>query len=152
WQRHMAQLALHAGQALFARVQTGAGDPNERIDTLRAAIGWFGSGVAVAALDQTLRDALTSARAALWPTYQEAANALLQRQEFHAARRLLREAQADTDCPPDVQASLRDMLATTFGAEVGQLTADAIRRMQEGKEDECLATLDRAETLLATIP
>jgi len=152
WQRHMAQLALHAGQALLARVQSGAGDPDERIDTLRAAIAWFESGITVAAADETLQDALQTARSALWPTYEEAVNALLQRQEFHVARRLLREAQADEDCPPAVQASFREMLAATFGGEVGQLTAEAIRRMQEGKEEECLATLDRAETLLGTIP
>jgi tetratricopeptide (TPR) repeat protein len=152
WQRHMAQLALHAGQALLARVQSGAGDPDERIDTLRAAIAWFESGITVAAADETLRDALRTARSVLWPTYEEAVNALLQRQEFHVARRLLREAQADEDCPPTVQASFREMLAATFGGEVGQLTAEAIRRMQEGKEEECLATLDRAETLLGTIP
>src|SRR5882762_9584013 len=48
WQRHMAQLALHAGQALLARVQAGAGDAGERIDTLRAAIAWFESGLTVA--------------------------------------------------------------------------------------------------------
>src|SRR5437667_350328 len=65
---------------------------------------------------------------------------------------LARRAQADEDCPPPVQASFREMLAATFGGEVGQLTADAIRRMQEGKEEECLAALDRAETLLGTIP
>ncbi len=152
WQRHMAQLALHAGQALLARAESGAGDGGERIDTLRTAIAWFESGITVAAGDETLRDALTTARAALWSTYEEAATTLLQRQEFHVARRLLREAQADEDCPPAVQASFREMLAATFGGEVGQLTAEAIRRMQEGKEEECLATLDRAETLLGTIP
>jgi len=152
WQRHMAQLALHAGQALLARVQAGSGDPRERIDILRAAIAWFESGITVAADDETLRDALRTARATLWPTYEEAANAMLQRQDFDVARRLLREAQADEDCPAPVQASVREMLAATFGAEVGQLTADAIRRMQEGKEDECLAALDRAESLLGTIP
>jgi len=152
WQRHMAQLALHAGQALLARVQVGSSDADERIDTLRAAIAWFESGITVGANDETLRDALRTARGALWPTYEEAANALLQRQEFHVARRLLQEAQADEDCPLPLQASFREMLAATFGGEVGQLTADAIRRMQEGKEEECLAALDRAETLLGTIP
>src|SRR5206468_3918002 len=120
WQRHMAQLALHAGQALLARVQAGAGDAGERIDTLRAAIAWFESGLTVAADDETLHDAVRTARASLWPTYEEAVTALLQRQEFHVARRLLREAQADEDCPPPVQASFREMLAATFGGEVGQ--------------------------------
>src|SRR6266446_1688548 len=138
--------------ALLARVQAGAGDAGERIDSLRVAIAWFESGITVAAADETLRDALTTARSALWPTYEEAVNGLLQRQEFHVARRLLREAQADEDCPIAMQASFREMLAATFGGEVGQLTADAIRRMQEGKEEECLAALDRAETLLGTIP
>ena len=151
WERHMAQLALKTGQGLLARGQ-GTGDPDERIDALRKAIGWFESGIAVAQGEETLREALRAARDALWPAYEQAVAGMLQRQEFHVARRLLREALADESCPPAVQAAYREMLAATFGGEVGQLTAEAIRRMQEGKEDECLATLDRAETLLATIP
>src|SRR5262249_35950289 len=132
--------------------QVGSGDAGEGIDTLRAAIAWFESGMTVAADDETLSDALRTARAALWPTYEEAANAMLQRQDFPAARRLLREAQADEDCPPAVAALFREIPAAPFRGEVGQLTADAIRRMQEGKEEECLAALDRAESLLGTIP
>src|SRR2546422_9282740 len=44
------------------------------------------------------------------------------------------------------------MAAAPLGGEVGRLAADASRRMQEGKEEECLAALDRAETLLGTVP
>src|SRR5262249_56551656 len=39
WQRPMAQLALHAGPAPFARVAGGAGDPHQRIRPPRPAAG-----------------------------------------------------------------------------------------------------------------
>ena len=44
------------------------------------------------------------------------------------------------------------MLTGTFGSEIGQLTAQAIRSMQEARESEALAALRRAEELLDTVP
>jgi tetratricopeptide (TPR) repeat protein len=153
WERHLAALALDIGRSLLARSQGGSGiDPEERVGTIRSAITWLDGGVAVVPGDAALREAAAEARRALWPTYEEVVAGLVQRQEFHLARRLLREAMADEECPPDLQGTFRDLLAATFGGEVGQLTAEAIRRMQEGKEEEAVATLERAETLLATIP
>jgi tetratricopeptide (TPR) repeat protein len=76
---------------------------------------------------------------------------LIQRQEYHAARRMLTEALTDADCPAALQRKFSELLSATHSGEVGQLTAEAIRRMQEGREAEALATLDRAEELLSTI-
>lgn len=153
WERHLAALALDIGRSLLARSQGDSGiDPEERVGAIRSAITWLDGGVAAVPGDAALREAAAEARRALWPTYEEVVAGLVQRQEFHLARRLLREAMADEECPPDLQGTFRDLLAATFGGEVGQLTAEAIRRMQEGKEEEAVATLERAETLLATIP
>lgn len=153
WERHQAALALSTARTLLDRAQGGgAVDADERATTVRSAINWLEGGLAVAAGDSALRDTLTTAREALWPTYAEVINGLVQRQEYHSARRLLREALADQECPVALQADFRELLSATFGGEIGQLTAEAIRRMQEGKEEEALATLDRAESLLATIP
>ena len=49
-------------------------------------------------------------------------------------------------------APFEELLSGTFGGEIGQLTAQAIRSMQEARESEALASLRRAEELLETIP
>ncbi|HEV8641793.1 MAG TPA: hypothetical protein VGV13_11900 [Methylomirabilota bacterium] len=152
WERHLASLALHVGQQLLAQAQSpGATDAEERVSTLYAAITWFDRGVAAAPGDDALHEAAAAARAALWPTYDQVTAELIQRQEYHAARRLLTEALTDVDCPADLQQTFSELLSATHSGEVGQLTAEAIRRMQEGREVEALATLDRAEELLSTI-
>jgi tetratricopeptide (TPR) repeat protein len=78
-------------------------------------------------------------------------NRLLQRQEFEAARRLLREALDDPRLPSAWVGDFQALLSGTFGGEIGQLTAQAIRSMQEERESEALGALQRAEELLATI-
>jgi tetratricopeptide (TPR) repeat protein len=152
WTRHLAALSLSTAQSLLARTESVARDSEERITTIRSAMNWLEGGLAAVPGDAELVQTLARAREALWPTYDEVINALVQRQEFYGARRLLREALADEDCPAALRASFRDLLSATFGGEVGQLTAEAIRRMQDGKEDEAIGTLERAEGVLATIP
>lgn len=152
WERHLGALALRVGQELLGRAQGGNAEAEDRVTMLHSALTWLEGGMAAVPTDSTLRDAADAARALLWPTYGEAVNELIQRQEFHVARRVLREAMADEQCPADLQSSFRDLVSTTYSGEVGQLTAEAIKRMQEGKEEEALATLDRAEGLLTTIP
>jgi tetratricopeptide (TPR) repeat protein len=152
WTRHLAALSLSTAQSLLARTESAARDSEERITTIRSAMNWLEGGLAAVPGDAELVQTLARAREALWPTYDEVINALVQRQEFYGARRLLREALADEDCPAALQSSFRDLLSATFGGEVGQLTAEAIRRMQDGKEDEAIDTLERAEGVLATIP
>src|SRR4029450_2178218 len=89
---------------------------------------------------------------ALCEAYEPHPTALLQRQDFGGARQLLREA-LDDPTPPAVRAAgFRGLFSTTFGAEVGALTAQAILGMQEGREAEALEALKKAEVVLASIP
>lgn len=152
WQRHLAALALNVGQQLLAQAKSATGAGEETVTALHAAIRWLEGGLTAASEDHALKETAIEARAALWPTYERVATDLIQHQEHQLARQLLRQALTDSDCPADMQASLRELFATTHSGEVGQLTAEAIRRMQEGKEEEALATLDRAEGLLTAIP
>lgn len=151
WARYLASLALGMGQALLERA-AGDAEPETRVATVRAAIQWLEDGLAASPDDADLREALDGARAALWDAYEQAATALTQRQAHAEARHLLREALADERCPPARQAAFRERLAAAASAEIGQLTADAIRRMQEGHEAEALAALARAEALFAQAP
>jgi tetratricopeptide (TPR) repeat protein len=150
YRRHLASHALEAAQARIARAASH--DVGERMAVIRAAIAWTQHGLAAVPWDPGLIDAREAAHDALWLAYEQAATALLQRQEYSWARQLLREALDDPELPPSRAASFRGLLAGTFGGEIGQLTAQAILSMQEDRESEALGTLRRAEQLLETIP
>ena len=151
WERSLAALALTAGrQSLIGAVEGGQAR-RERVDSLRSAIEWLERGLAVTPGDAAMREALGSAREALWPAYEAIVKALVQRQEFVEARRLLDEVMADPDCPPARQSAFRALLGDAMGGEVGQATAEAVRHMQGGREDEAVAALARAESVMAVI-
>jgi tetratricopeptide (TPR) repeat protein len=150
YRRHLVTLALDAAKARTA--QAASHDVGERMAVIRTAIAWTERGLAAVPWDPGLIDAREAAQDALWQAYEQAASALLQRQEFSGARRLLREALDDPKLPPARAAGFRGLMSGTFGGEIGQLTAQAILNMQEGRESEALLTLRRAEELLETIP
>jgi tetratricopeptide (TPR) repeat protein len=150
YRHHLAALALDAAQVRLARV--AGHDAGDRVPVIRDAIAWAERGLAAVASEPELERTREAAHDALWQAYEHAAMALLQRQEFGAARQLLREALEDPALPAVQAAGFRGLLSSTFGAEVGQLTAQAILSMQEGREPEALDSLQRAEAVLAAIP
>jgi len=150
YRRHLAALALDAAQARLGRA--GNHDTGDRVATIRTAIAWTERGLAAVASDPALSNAREAAHEALWQAYEQAVTALLQRQEFGGARQLLHEALDDSALPAVRAAGFRGLLSSTFGAEVGQLTAQAILNMQEAREPEALESLRHAEEVLATIP
>ncbi|PYN33160.1 MAG: hypothetical protein DME01_19370 [Candidatus Rokuibacteriota bacterium] len=149
YRRHLATHALEAAQARLARADSH--DPGDRMAVIRSAIAWTERGLAGAPSDPALSDAREASHEALWQAYEQAATALLQRQEFPEARQILHEALDDPKLPAARAAGLRGLLSGTFGGEIGQLTAQAILSIQEGREAEALGVLQRAEGLLAAI-
>ena len=147
---HLAALSLDAAQARLTRA--AGHDTGDRIATIRSAIAWSDRGLAAVASDTGLAAAREAAHDALWQAYELSATGLLQRQDFGGARQLLREALDDPALPPVRAAGFRGLFSSTFGAEVGQLTAQAILGMQEGREVEALESLKKAEVVLASIP
>jgi len=147
---HLAALSLDAAQARLTRA--AGHDTGDRIATIRSAIAWSERGLAAVASDAGLAGAREAAYEALWHAYELSATALLQRQDFGGARLLLREALDDPALPAVRAAGFRGLFSSTFGAEVGQLTAQAILGMQEGHEVEALESLKKAEVVLASIP
>ena len=150
YRRHLATHAVAAAQARLARAASH--DPVERMAVIRTAIAWAERGLAVAPADQALGAAREASHEALWQAYEHAATTLLQRLEFTGAREILHEALDDPQLPPVRAAGFRGLLSGTFGGEIGQLTAQAILSMQEGRDAEALDVLRRAEELLAAIP
>ena len=153
YQRYLAALALSAGRKLVARAETLPETAGEnRVTALRHAVLWLRQGLVCAPDDPNLSFALERSRKGLWVSYGKLATVLIQRQEFHGARRLLREALAEEDFPEDRREVFKDLLATTFSGEIGQLTAHAIRIMQDEHQREASTSLQRAEALLSSIP
>lgn len=151
WARHLSTLAVEAARAGLTRARA-AGDGEGRVRAARQVLEWVEVGRSVGGDDPALAEVAEAARAALWPACEEAVAVLVHRQEFGAARRLAQEALADPACPPQVAAALEVMVTATLGGEVGQLSAEALRRLQEGREDEALGILARAEAVLGAIP
>ena len=150
YRRHLATHALEAAQSRLERA--GSHDVGERMAVIRSAIAWTERGLEAVAADPALADARQASHEALWQAYEQAATALLQRQEFPGARRILHEALEDPKLPAARAAGFRGLLSGTFGNEIGQLTAQAILHMQEGRESEALGVLQKAEEQLAAIP
>ncbi len=150
YRQHLGALALTAVQTWLARAE---GHENEdRVEALRTALVWVARGLDAMPVDDRLQAAREAALRALWPAYEQSVHAHLQRQEFEEARRLLRAALDEPDVPPARVEEFRELLSGTFGGEIGQLTAQAIRSMQEERESEALAALRRAEELLTAVP
>lgn len=153
YQQQLAALATTVSRRLLARAeQIAEGPSEERIGTLRQAILWLGQGLAETPEDGELASALERARRGLWAAYGQTVTALIQRQEFHRARRLIRDALADDEFPPDRRGQFNELLSSTFTGEIGQLTASAIRALEDEREGEALAFLQRAEGILSSVP
>jgi len=152
YQRQLASLAESVAQGLLAEAERQAGPASEeRLATIRSAAAWLERGMVAAPADAALTELAASAQAMLWPAWERTVMALAQRQEFRTARRLLREALADPGFPAGRTETFKELFSGTFSGEIGQLTAQAIRSMQEARESDALASLQRAETLLDTL-
>ncbi|MEK7709646.1 MAG: hypothetical protein AAB324_02765 [candidate division NC10 bacterium] len=151
YQAQAAALAAGASRRLLERAEQIA-EPEERIRGLRQAMIWLRQGLASAPGDADLQSGQERARRGLWASYDQTAAALIQRQEFHRARRLIREALADEDFPADRRGQFTELLSATFTGEIGQLTASAIRTLEDEREREAVSFLQRAEGILSAMP
>jgi hypothetical protein len=152
YQQQLVSLAVNVAQGALAAAanQLDAGS-EERVAAIREAVTWLERGQQMTGGEQALDELRMSAHALLWPAYEQVVMALLQRQEFGAARRHLRDALDDPAFPRARAARFRELLSGTFSGEIGQLTAQAIASMQHAREAEALGALTRAETLLGSI-
>ena len=152
YQRQLATLARGVAEDLIASAGAHvAPDSENRVSALRDALAWLEGGRAAAPGDAALRELAATAETLLWPAYEQVVMALVQRQEFNAARRLLREALEHERLPSARAETFRELFSGTFAGEIGQLTAQAIRSMQDARETEAQGALERAERLLETV-
>jgi tetratricopeptide (TPR) repeat protein len=151
YQRQLAALAEGAARARLTDSERVRPDSETRLWALREAATWLDCGLRATPADPALTELAEGVRESLWPAWERTVMALVQRQDFRAARRLLREALADPRFPPGLGESFRGLFSGTFSGEIGQLTARAIRSVQDAREADALAALRRAEGLLAAL-
>ena len=152
YQRQLAALADGVAGGLLAEADRHSGPQSEeRLAAIQSAVTWLRGGVAAMPADGRLADLAASAEAMLWSAYERTVMAFVQRQDFRAARRLLREALADPQFPAARIEAFRELFSGTFSGEIGQLTAQAIRSVQDAREVDALAALQRAESLMGTL-
>jgi tetratricopeptide (TPR) repeat protein len=152
YSRQLASLATEVARGLVADVESGRGPTSEQdVDRLRQAVDWAERAAATVPNDEGLRALATDLQRRLWPTCEGVVLGLVQRQQFRSARALLREALDDPRFPAARAATFRELFSGTYGGEIGQLTAQAIRSMQAARETEALAALERAEELLESL-
>jgi hypothetical protein len=152
YQRQLAALAEGVARDLLAGAERQAvPDSEERLAAARDAVAWLECGLAAAPGDAGLAALAAGAQEMLWPAWERTVMALVRRQDFHAARGLLREALADPRFPSSRSETFRGLFSGTFSGEIGQLTAQAIRSVQDAREADALGALQRAETLLGAL-
>lgn len=150
--RQLATLTAHVAQLLVAQAEDVRGPSSEEdLSMLREALDWLECGAASAPTDTELGERAADVQRRLWPAYERVVMGFVQRQQYRAARRLLREALDDPRFPAARAETFRELFSGTYGGEIGQLTAQAIRSMQDARETEALGALERAEELLGTI-
>jgi tetratricopeptide (TPR) repeat protein len=152
-QQQLASLAAIVGRRFLQQAErTREEEEMERIQALRQATLWLREGVSVRSDDAELLSGLERARRGLLAAYGRVATAMIERQEFHGARRLLREALSEEQIPVERREVFLDLIASTFAGEIGILAADAVRALEAGQENEAVVLFQRAEKVLSSVP
>ena len=150
--QQLASLAESVARACLADAERrAAASSEERLGAFRDAMMWLDCAQAAAPGATAAAELASAVDALLWPEWERTVVMLAQRQDYRAARRLLREALADSRFPPSRAETFRSLFSGTFSGELGQLTARAIKSVQDARESDALAALRRAEHLLGAL-
>ena len=144
--------------SLVQSVASSAGDATDgeadavRLRELRACLVALEAALGAAPGDESLLTSHATVRDALSPACERLVARVVSGEGDDQARDLVVETLADDVMPVAWRERLGEQLAAASSAEIGQLTAQAIRSVQDGKDGEALETLERAERLAATLP
>ena len=128
------------------------GAETARARELRACLAALDQALGVASADEALACAQVAVRDALATAAERLVARVVSGDADDTARALVVEVLADETMPAPWRERLREQLAAASSAEIGQLTAQAIRSVQDGKDGEALEALERAERLAAALP
>jgi hypothetical protein len=151
--RHLITLVRSVVDPIVAAGAAAEGDEAAaHVRELRACVVALEDALGVVPGDEGLRSASAAVREALSPACEWLVARVVSGEGDDQARELVREALADEAMPTAWRERLRESLTAASSAEIGQLTAQAIRSVQDGQDGEALAALERAERLSAALP
>jgi hypothetical protein len=127
-------------------------DDGVRVRELLGCVRTIDEALTVVPGNEPLTAGVTSVRQALTKLCDTLVARAVEDEGDREARDLVLQVLAEGSMPVAWQEKLRDRLAAVSSAEVGQLTAQAIRAVQEGKDTEALDALEHAERLAASLP
>ncbi len=123
----------------------------ERLQALRRVLTGLAQGAEPGTDEGPLVARVAAVEGELWSAWEAVVVRLIKQQEYTAARHLLREGLEHARVPAARAAAFHGHFVETFSGEIGQLTARAMRSLQEGRETDALKALQRAEKLLGAL-
>ncbi|HYE92168.1 MAG TPA: hypothetical protein VEA38_14160, partial [Terriglobales bacterium] len=145
--RHLLTLVRGVVEGVNVRDDDGV-----RMRELRGCLGAVETALATVPDDESLAAVQKAVREALTKLCEQLVARAVEDEGDAAARDLVLEVLADDAMPAPWRDKLREQLAAASSAEIGQLTAYAIRAVQEGKDADALDALERAERLAGSLP
>jgi hypothetical protein len=123
-----------------------------RLRELRGCMAALDDALSVVPGDEGVRATQAMVRDALSPACERLVARVVSGDEDQEARELVLETLTDHSMPTAWREGLREQLTSVSSAEIGQLTAQAMRSVQEGKDAQALEALERAERLSEGLP
>ena len=123
-----------------------------RLRELRGCMAALDDALSVVPGDEGVRATQAMVRDALSPACERLVARVVSGDEDQEARELVLETLTDHAMPTAWREGLREQLTSVSSAEIGQLTAQAMRSVQEGKDAQALEALERAERLSEGLP
>jgi tetratricopeptide (TPR) repeat protein len=119
----------------------------ERFDALESARAMLVGARAGFDPDPDVEAAYADFASDYWPAYEAHVRALVDAQDFSEAYRLVTEALADGDVPPERRTALDGIRSETLAARIVALVDRAVASIDEAREWDAVGALERAETL-----
>lgn len=151
----LAALSVSVARRLLEASEPAPDETDERRTEARMQAGrlaafWLNWRLVAAPGDQGAVALLDAAQDAVAEGHAETATALIRRQEFAEARRLVQRALEVGELPAARGEVLLEFLAVALRREIDRLTAAAVRGSKD--ESRAVAGLGRAEALLQSMP
>jgi len=146
--RHLLTLVRSAADPALAAEENDA----SRLRELRTCMAALDEALALVPGDETVHATQVMVRETLSPVCERLVARAVSGDEDQDARELVLDTLTDHAMPAAWREGLREQLTSVSSAEIGQLTAQAIRSVQQGKDIDALDALDRAQRLSESLP
>jgi len=123
-----------------------------RLRELRGCMAALDDALSMVPGDEGVQATQAMVRDALSPACERLVARVVSGDEDQEARELVLETLTDHAMPTAWREGLREQLTSVSSAEIGQLTAQAMRSVQDGNDAHALEALERAERLSAALP